>query len=163
MADMDKEIRESSGGDLQDKIEDVEGTYQFAPPEPEKAEPSGDLPGTDSAEAEQARQDFPRASEEEVHEAAERAQAKFGGTYGGGGGVEAEADEAVAAGEKPGYGSGQDAKASEGGTEKGSEDAEEGDALTTGQKFASVLGSDPNMQWESKIADKMSGGDDDKT
>ena len=116
MADnMDQEIREASAGDLQDNIEATEGTYQFAPPEPTSGGSTGggggggaeSLPGSDSPQAEEARQEFPRASESETIAAAEEAKASFGGTGGmGGGGVESDADPAIATGQAPGMGSG---------------------------------------------------------
>ncbi len=185
--DMDQEIREASeGGDLHDNIETVEGTKQFAPPNPtdgsvDQSAGSNDIPGSDSPEAQQAREEFPRATEEEVMESAEAAKASFGGTGGlGGGGVESDADPAIATGQKPGMGSdtgGQEASGdapsraevdnagSEEAAEEAAEDAgdEGGDGMTTGQKFASILGSDSNMKWESKIAEKMAGGDDENT
>lgn len=177
MADnMDNEIREASGGDLQDNIEATEGTYQFAPPEPTSGGSTGggggggggadSLPGTDSPQAQEARQEFPRASESETIQAAEEAKASFGGTGGmGGGGVESDADPAIATGQKAGMGSGEQSGGGDSGGEAPSaqdvsDQAEEGDALTTGQKLAGILGSDDNMKWESKIAEKMSGGDD---
>lgn len=173
MADnMDKEIREASGGDLQDNIEATEGTYQFAPPEPTSGGSTGgggggaqSLPGTDSPQAQEARQEFPRASESETIQAAEEAKASFGGTGGmGGGGVESDADPAIATGQKPGMGSGEQSGGGGGGEAPSAQDvsdqAEGGDQLTTGQKLAGILGSDENMKWESKIAEKMSGGDD---
>ncbi|HEX2179867.1 MAG TPA: hypothetical protein VHL54_10195 [Actinomycetota bacterium] len=173
MADnMDKEIREASGGDLQDNIEATEGTYQFAPPEPTSGGSTGggggggaeSLPGTDSPQAQEARQEFPRASESETIQAAEEAKASFGGTGGmGGGGVESDADPAIATGQKPGMGSGEQSGGGGGeapSAQDVSDQAEAGDELTTGQKFAGILGSDENMKWESKIAEKLSGGDD---
>ena len=188
--DMDQEIRDASGGDLQDNIETVEGTKVWAPPHPtdgsnegsSSSSSAGDIPGTDSPEAQQAREEFPRASEEEVIETAERAKAAFGGTGGGGGGgVESEADPAIATGQKPGMGSETgDGGGGGGGGQEASADAApsreevdnapnlqeqvdqtpEGEEMTTGQKFASILGSDPNMKAESKIAAKLAGGDD---
>jgi hypothetical protein len=182
---MDQEIREASGGDLQDNIEAVPGTKVWAPPHPTDGSNEGSssatdsLPGVDSPQAQQAREDFPRASEEEVIETAEAAKASFGGTGGlGGGGVESEADPAIATGQKPGMGSdaGQEASGSapskaevdnpgnsEGAVEDFKEQAEEGEGMTTGQKFASILASDDNMKWESKIAETMAGGDDENT
>ena len=177
--DMDQEIREASGGDLHDNIETVEGTKQFAPAQPtdgsvDKSQGSNDIPGSDSPEARQAREEFPRASKEEVIETAERAKAAFGGTGGGGGGgVESDADPAIATGQKPGMGSGSGQEASGDAPSRDEvdnapdisdeNDEAEGDGMTTGQKFAGVLASDPNMKWESKIAEKMSGGDDENT
>jgi hypothetical protein len=175
MGDMDEEIRESSEGDVQDNVQEAEGTFQFAPEEPAgegstKGGGGGDpLPGTDSPQAEEARQEFPRASEGETIQAAEEAKAAFGGTGGGGGGgVESDADPAIATGQEPGMGSGEQAGGGDtGGDAPSAQDvadqAEAGDELTTGQKLAGVLGSDENMKWESKIADTMSGGDDDNT
>lgn len=182
--DMDQEIRDASGGDLQDNIETVEGTKVWAPPHPtdgsnEGSSSSGDIPGSDSPEAQQAREEFPRASTEEVIETAERAKAAFGGTGGGGGGgVESDADPAIATGQKPGMGSetagggggGQEASADAAPSREEVDNAPnlqeqvdqtpEGEEMTTGQKFASILGSDPNMKAESKIAAKLAGGDD---
>lgn len=180
--DMDQEIREASGGDLQDNIETVEGTKVWAPPHPtdgsvDKSKGSNEIPGSDSPEAQQAREEFPRASEEEVFAAAEAAKASFGGTGGlGGGGPESEADPAIATGQKPGMGSDTGGQEGSGDAPTRAEvdnagDASEADAgadeggegMTTGQKFASILGSDPNMKWESKIAESMAGGDDENT
>lgn len=181
--DMDQEIREASGGDLKDNIETVEGTKQFAPAHPtdgsvDESKGSNEIPGTDSPEAQQAREEFPRASEEEVIETAEAAKASFGGTGGmGGGGVESEADPAIATGQKPGMGSESQEASGDAPTreevdnapdisdisDENDEGEGEGKGMTTGQKFASILGSDPNMKMESKIAEKLSGGDDKNT
>ncbi|HEX2150201.1 MAG TPA: hypothetical protein VHI31_08545 [Actinomycetota bacterium] len=186
--DMDQEIRDASGGDLQDNIETVEGTKVFGTPHPTdgsnegsssasggSSSASGDIPGSDSPQAQQVREEFPRASTEEVIETAERAKAAFGGTGGGGGGgVESDADPAIATGQKPGMGSetsgGQEASADATPSREEVDNAPnlqeqvdetpEGEEMTTGQKFASILGSDPNMKAESKIAAKLSGGDD---
>jgi hypothetical protein len=51
---------------------------------------------------------------------------------------------------------------SEEAAEEAAEEAE-GEDMTTGQKFASILASDDNMKWESKIAETMAGGDDENT
>ncbi len=176
--DMDQEIRESSGGS-----------------------PSGESQG-------EPQQEFPRVPLEEGVEAAERAKAEFGGTYGGGGGVESEADESVAQGGPPsGEGdesesapsgpgavaagtsapsgeqqaaaqdtadevlrekqshSGDDASAGEklASVFKATDSSEEGDELTTGQKAAGIMSDDEGMKWESKLVDKLSGGDDKNT
>jgi hypothetical protein len=182
--DMDQEIRDNAGDRMQDNIENVEGTKKWGELEnnPDgEGGGGGELPGVDSPQAQQAREEFPRATEEEVIETAEAAKASFGGTGGlGGGGVESEADPAIATGQKPGMGSdtGQEAsgdapskaevdnagseEAAEEADEKAADDAE-GEGMTTGQKFASILGSDDNMKWESKIAEKMAGGDDENT
>lgn len=180
--DMDQEIRDNAGDRMQDNIENVEGTKKWGELEnnPDgEGGGGGELPGTDSPQAQQAREDFPRASEEEVIETAEAAKASFGGTGGmGGGGVESEADPAIATGEKPGMGSdaGQEASGdapskaevdnpgdSEGAVEDFKEAVDDNEDMTTGQKFASILASDDNMKWESKIAESMSGGDDENT
>lgn len=185
MEDMDQEIRDAHGGDLQDNIETAAGTKKWAPTSPEIGS-AGESSGSESGGG----QEFPRASEGEVIEAAERAKAQFGGTYEGGGkGPESEADEAIAQGEKPGpfqeSGQGQEASGSGGsdpvaGTEdlSGLSDSEvagkiaqevseqepkgDGDDLTTGQKLAGIMASDPNMQAESKIVGAVSGGDDEE-
>jgi hypothetical protein len=179
--DMDQEIRDNAGDRMQDNIENVEGTKKWGNlennPDGEGGGGAANIPGTDSPEAQQAREEFPRASEEEVIETAEAAKASFGGTGGlGGGGVESEADPAIATGQKPGMGSdtGQEASgdapskaevdnAPEVGEDVEGEAEEGGEGMTTGQKFASILGSDDNMKWESKIAEKMAGGDDENT
>jgi hypothetical protein len=177
---MDQEIRDNAGDRMQDNIENVEGTKKWGELEnnPDGEGGGGELPGVDSPQAQQAREEFPRASEEEVIETAEAAKASFGGTGGlGGGGVESEADPAIATGQKPGMGSdtGQEASGdapskaevdnagSEDAVEDFKEQAEEGEGMTTGQKFASILASDDNMKWESKIAETMAGGDDENT
>lgn len=171
---MEQEIRENAGNEMQDNIENVEGTKKWGNLETNATGSSG----TD-AEADQP--EFPRASEEEVSEAAERAKAKFGGTYDGGGGVESEADESIArgedasaessgstgGGETPSAQNAETQNAEDGGEAPSAQDvedqAEAGDELTTGQKFAGILASDSNMKWESKIAEKLSGGDDENT
>lgn len=189
MGDMDEEIRESSEGDVQDNIQEAAGTKKMAPGEPAGAGHTkdggggGTLPGTDSPEAQEAREEFPRASESETIQVAEDAKAAFGGTGGGeGGGVESDADPDIATGQAPGMGSGEGsgdgntggaptrAEVDNAGSPEEAEDAadlaaekEAGDDLTTGQKLAGILGSDDNMQVESKIADKLSGGDDKNT
>jgi hypothetical protein len=185
MGDMDEEIRESSEGDVQDNIQEAAGTKKLAPGEPAGAGHTkgggggGTLPGTDSPQAEEAREEFPRASESETIQAAEDAKAAFGGAGGGGGGgVESDADPAIATGQKPGMGSETDQEASadapsraevdDAGSVEEAEVAEEKveesrEGITTGQMAAGILGSDEGMQWESKIADKMSGGDDKNT
>ena len=173
--DMEQEIRDKSGGDLQDKIEDVPGTKTWGETHPEKINTGGGSSGSASEggeqpQQEQPQQEFPRASKEEVFEAAERAKAQFGGTAGGGGGVESDADTSVAQGAPPSGDPGDYQEASGGGQTATDTDADsveeapagDGDALTTGQKLAGIMGSDPSMKWESKIADKLSGGDDDK-
>lgn len=171
--DMDQEIRENAGDRMQDNIENIEGTKKWGNlennPDGEGSGSTGggSLPGTDSPQAEQARQEFPRASESETIQAAEEAKASFGGTGGmGGGGVESDADPAVATGQKPGMGSEQSGGGDSGQEAPSAQDvsdqAEAGDDLTTGQKLAGILGSDDNMKWESKIAEKLSGGDDSK-
>ncbi|HEX2053334.1 MAG TPA: hypothetical protein VHJ78_06390 [Actinomycetota bacterium] len=188
--DMDQEIRDASPGDIQDKTQSVEGTYQFAPPEPDVNTSGGSSSGEGGGGG-GGGQEFPRASEEEVIEAAERAKAQFGGTFEGGGkGPESAADTQIAQGEKPGpfQQTDQDQTASSGGGSDptaGTEDlsnlsdsevagkiADEmkeqgppeggGDDLTTGQKLAGIMSSDPNMQAESKIVGALSGGDDDE-
>lgn len=180
--DMDQEIRDNAGDRMQDNIENVEGTKKWGNlennPDGEGGGGAAEIPGSDSPQAQQAREEFPRASEEEVIETAEAAKASFGGTGGlGGGGVESEADPAIATGQKPGMGSetGQEASGdaptrdevdnapdiSDQNDEGESEG--EGKGMTTGQKFAGILGSDPNMKMESKIAEKLSGGDDKNT
>jgi hypothetical protein len=182
--DMDQEIRDNAGDRMQDNIENVEGTKKWGDlennPDGEGGGGADSIPGTDSPEAKQAAEEFPRASEEEVIETAEAAKASFGGTGGlGGGGVESEADPTIATGQKPGMGSdtGQEASGDapsreevDNAPEVGDGDAgdagdseEAGDGMTTGQKFASILGSDENMKWESKIAETMAGGDDENT
>lgn len=185
--DMDQEIRDNAGDRMQANIENVEGTKKWGElennPDGESGGGAADVPGTDSPQAQQAREEFPRASEEEVIETAEAAKASFGGTGGlGGGGVESDADPAIATGQKPGMGSdtGQEAsgdvptraEVDNAGSDEEAEaaaDAAEGEAeesgegMTTGQKFASILGSDDNMKWESKIAEKLAGGDDENT
>lgn len=178
--DMDQEIRDNAGDRMQDNIENVEGTKKWGELEnnPDgEGGGGGEIPGTDSPQAQQAREDFPRASEEEVIEAAEAAKASFGGTGGLGGGVESEADPAIATGQKPGMGSdtGQEASGDapskaevdnagdSDAVEEFKEAAEDDESMTTGQKFASILASDDNMKWESKIAESMSGGDDENT
>lgn len=175
MGDMDEEIRESSEGDVQDNVQEAAGTKKFAPGEPageghtKGGGGGGTLPGTDSPQAEEAREEFPRASESETIQAAEEAKAAFGGTGGGGGGgVESDADPDIATGQAPGMGSGESSGGGGTGDDAPSADdvadqAEAGDEATTGQKLAGVLGSDENMKWESKVADTMSGGDDDNT
>lgn len=158
-SDMDQEIRENAGDRMQDNISNLEGTKKWGDLENNPDGTSGDQAEETGGQAQS--QEFPRASESEVHEAAERAKAHFGGTYDGGGGVESEADEAVAKGDKAGYGSDEAGQQEASSQDTSTEDASEsGDELTTGQKFAGILGSDPNMKWESKLADKMSGGDD---
>lgn len=180
--DMDQEIRDNAGDRMQDNIENVEGTKKWGNlennPDGEGGGGAASIPGSDSPEAQQAREEFPRASEEEVIETAEAAKASFGGTGGlGGGGVESEADPEIATGQKPGMGSDtgreasgdvptraevdnagspEEAEAADEELEEGGEDK----GMTTGQKFASILGSDPNMKLESKIAGSMAGGDD---
>lgn len=178
--DMDQEIRENAGDRMQDNIENVEGTKKWGELEnnPDGEGGGGELPGTDSPQAQQAAEDFPRASEEEVIETAEAAKASFGGTGGmGGGGVESEADPAIATGEKPGMGSDSRQEASGDAPSKAEVDnagdsdaveefkeaAEDDEDMTTGQKFASILASDDNMKWESKIAETMAGGDEENT
>lgn len=108
---------------------------------------------------EQDEQQYPRVSEEEVHEVAERAKAKFGGTTREGKGAESPADNEIARGEKPGPF--EDRSSWSGKEPHSASQSDDEGPVTTGQKFASILGSDPNMQWESKIADKLSGSGDD--
>lgn len=180
---MDQEIRDNAGDRMQDNIENVEGTKKWGELEnnPDGEGGGGDVPGTDSPEAQQAREEFPRASEAEVIESAEAAKASFGGTGGlGGGGVESDADPEIATGQKPGMGSdtGQEdsgdvptrAEVDNAGSveeaeaaDEELEDAGEDKGMTTGQKFASILGGDDNMKLESKIAGALSGGDDENT
>lgn len=173
--DMEQQIRQNAGDRMQDNIENVQGTKKWGNLENNPDGGGGaDLPGSDSPEAQQAREEFPRASESEVFEAAERAKAKFAGTYEGGGGVESEADGQSAAGGQPATGNDPSAEAgaASANPDSGNEDppdaesvaeqAEEGEGLTTGQKLAGILSSDPNMKWESKLAEKLSGGDDEK-
>lgn len=154
--DMEQEIRQNAGDRMQDNIENVQGTKKWGNLENNPDGGGGaDLPGSDSPEAQQAREEFPRASEAEVFEAAERAKAQFAGTYEGGAG-ESDAGEQSNAGGQPEAGSNPSAETVAG-------EAEEGEGLTTGQKFAGILSSDPNMKWESKLAEKLSGGDDQNT
>ncbi|CAN5879322.1 hypothetical protein BH23ACT12_BH23ACT12_09720 [soil metagenome] len=176
--DMDQEIRENAGDRMQDNIENIEGTKKWGNLEnnPDGEGGGADIPGSDSPEAQQAREEFPRVSEEEVIDSAEAAKASFGGTGGlGGGGAESDADPAIATGQKPGMGSdtsGQEASG-DGPSRAEVDDAEpvedfkeaveDNEGMTTGQKFAGILSSDPNMKMESKIAEKMSGGDDKNT
>ncbi len=178
--DMDQEIRDNAGDRMQDNIENVEGTKKWGElennPDGEGGGGAASIPGTDSPEAKQAAEEFPRASEEEVIETAEAAKASFGGTGGlGGGGVESEADPEIATGQKPGMGSETSGQEASGEAPSKAEvdnadpvgdfeeKVEENEGMTTGQKFASILGSDDNMKWESKIAGAMAGGDDENT
>ena len=164
---MEEEIRENAGDRMQDNISNIEGTKKWGDME---TNPDGTSAEPEMSGESQPQQEFPRASKEEVFEAAERAKAEFGGTAGGGGGVESDADTSVAQGAPPSGDPSDYQAASQGGqtataTEAGSEEeapAGDGDALTTGQKFAGIMGSDPNLKMESKIAEKLSGGDDDK-
>ncbi|HVL50642.1 MAG TPA: hypothetical protein VM754_03935 [Actinomycetota bacterium] len=207
MEDMDQEIRENAGDRMQDNISNQEGTKKWGNLE---NNPDGTSAGGASELPDQPQQEFPRASEEDVMEAGERAKAQFGGTYGGGGGVEAEADESIAQGGPP-TGEGEDSKPAPSGPGavaagasapsdqeqaeaqdqanqvlaqkqaetdsmsdksegekfasvlKGDESSDEGDALTTGQKMAGIMSGEPGMKWESKLADAVSGGDDENT
>lgn len=176
MADMEEEIRENAGDEMQDNISNLEGTKKWGNLETNASGSSGE--SGESGESGGSQQEFPRASEEEVFEAAERAKAEFGGTAGGGGGVESDADQSIAQGAPPSsdpgdYQAAQEGSAASGATpasreenpsaEDVADEAEAGDEMTTGQKFASIMSSDPNMKWESKIAEKMSGGDDENT
>lgn len=166
MSQMEEEIRESAGDAMNENISDVPGNRSYPDPDSSTGGSSGSqrIPGQLSEEEKQQRaEQFPPASESETLEAAERAKASFGGTAGGGGGVESKADTGVATGGgAPPAGDAGSLEQPAGNTlsEGGETDVTEG--ATTGQKFAAILGSDPNLKAEAKIADKLSGSGKDE-
>lgn len=167
MGQMEEEIRENAGDAMNQNISEVPGNRSYPDPDSNTGGSSGPgIPGqlTDEEKQQRARE-FPPASESETLEAAERAKASFGGTAGGGGGVESKADTDVAAGGgAPPAGDAGSLEQPAGNTLAADGETDVTEGSTTGQKFAAILGSDPNMKLEAKIADKLSGsGKSDKS
>jgi hypothetical protein len=97
-----------------------------------------------------------------VHEEAQRAQEYFAGVAGEPGAagiVESKADGAQGQPsneqntQSAGYDTAAPERAQEGDKTKGDEEP------STGEMYAGVISSDPNMEWESKLAEKMSGAE----
>lgn len=92
-----------------------------------------------------------------LHEEAQQAEAAFAGAAGepgAAGAIESEADAPLSAGQTQTAG---DTGGETGGGGEGAGGGREYEEPSTGQMLASELGSEPSMQWESKIAEKLSG------
>lgn len=160
--DMDQEIRDNAGDEMNKNIQSPEGAKRLPDPDSNTGgvpDPSLEAPATDAGSTEDQVQG--------VHQAAEKAQAAFAGTAdlpGKAGVVESEADGSGGStaqssesddqneglGEVSGGFNPDDVK--DAGKDDESEDKQPG----TGAMMAGVLASDDNMKWESKIVSAFS-------
>ena len=154
-------IRENAGDAMNQNIQSPEGTKDVAPPDSNTSGVSDPQPPEQTAQVGSVEQETAALSAE-----AQEAQEYFAGVKdqpGFAGIVESKAD-GVQGGPSAGQTAettGYDPGAPERAREQQSE-AEGGDGSkepATGDMYAGVISSDPNMQWESKMAEKLSGAE----
>jgi hypothetical protein len=155
-------IRENAGDAMNQGTQSPEGTKKMPAPDSNEW-------GAADPEPRGSGQTAPVGSVQEenraVHEEAQRAQSYFAGTAGEPGAagiVESKADGAQGSptnGQTTGAG-GVDQGAPERAKEQ-KDEATAGDEAepSTGEMYAAVISSDPNMKWESKLAEKLSGAE----
>jgi hypothetical protein len=148
-------IRENAGDAMNRNIQSPEGTKDVSPPDSNSAGVPDPEPTTATTPLGSVEQETAALSEE-----AREAQEYFAGVAGDPGSVrlvESEADAAQGAptGDAPsaGFDTAAPERAQEGDKTKGDEEP------STGEMYAGVISSDPNMQWESKMAEKLSGAE----
>ena len=159
MGTSEEMIRENAGDALTEKTQSA-GAKEMGSPDsntggvPDPSAPSGDAPNIGSVEQEQAA--FIQEAEQ-----AEAAFAGVGGPDTAAGVIESEADAPDQTQSAGGVDTDAPRRAREG------EGAEGGDREypepSTGDMLASELGSEPSMQWEGKVAEKLAGSEGETT
>ncbi|MEX2551656.1 MAG: hypothetical protein WD627_01445 [Actinomycetota bacterium] len=152
-------IRENAGDAMNQGTQSPEGTKDMPAPD---SNPWGAADPEPRGNDQAAPVGSVQAENAAVHEEAQKAQEYFAGVAGQAGfaGIaESEADGVQgqpSAGQSAGYDTGAPERAREQSDEAGQGDGKE---PGTGEMMAGVLSSDPNMEWESKMAEKMSGAE----